>query len=492
MPLWGAPGERAEYYQVLYISGGNQSSKTYSSTSEFCADVRGERPWDGTLTHLDREPGDWLYAGPSFTKHFPTTLSPYFETRMGDLISWRKTDNNKNTVEYHLVTGDVVHCLSYEQHLRAGQSQTDPFEGARWKGALFDEPPPRQVYIATLRGLMRWSSRGAGRMYIGATAVKDPFLINDVYYKAWNKGGPSKRIFAIEFSTADNPSLTERDRAVMAETMTEEEKEMRLHGRPPRLVGRIYKVFDENVHVFDENRWDPLLTRKTQHHDIHERVPSDWPVICLCDPHDTRPWVFIWVAVSPQDDYYVVREWPQEPYANMRRWDNDFDSYAQLIEDIESELPGGQERVTQRIMDPNFGRTQKAGSFQSVQEEMMVRGYYFDVDVQKSLALRHTKVRTQLNYDKSKSLSEMNRPKLFVGLNECRNTIWAFMNYIHKQDKDPTKAPPEGVEDAGKDHMDCIGWMCVKGIRYHTWKTDPAREREIAAEADAWADNALG
>jgi hypothetical protein len=105
-------------YDTFAIFGGNQSSKSVTAMSEFCSWIRGERPWDGSVTAPSGQSRDWLMAGPSFSKHFPLTLNPYFELRMGDWIVEQIKSQQKNTVMYVLKNGDRVHCLSYEQFLK--------------------------------------------------------------------------------------------------------------------------------------------------------------------------------------------------------------------------------------------------------------------------------------------------------------------------------------------------------------------------------------
>ncbi len=460
-------------YSVLFVGGGHQSSKTFGAMSEYCSWMRGERPWDGSITAPKGQGRDWGIGAMSFTKAFDQVICPYFETRMGDLISDRVMNANKTISHYRLVNGDRVHCYSYEQYLKAGRKEgsANVFQQAMFYAFLWDEVPPPGARVSTRRGLVRARSAGWGREIIAATPIRSPVLFDKVYKAARNKGGDQNHIYAIEFSIYDNPSLTPDAIEEIIHDYPAEELEARVHGRFLHLAGRIYDMFDDSVHVWDEDEYDPLVTFETQGNAVDDQEPSDWPIIMSLDPHDRKPWAMGWYALSPTGDMVCVREWPDQPIEKMqsaRRFG--FDDYAERIREVELTLPGGPSRVLWREIDPNFGRRGvTASKGKSIRDELRTLGYYFRDDVIDRKPDGHAAVSTLLRYDTEQPLSELNRPKLFV-LSRCRNHIWSFGCYTHPEHVDPDKPPPKNPKEQGKDHMDCVRYAVMRKPRHRDWR----------------------
>lgn len=475
---------------------------------------------ENVLPPKDNEPGDWLLAGPSFSKHFPLTLNPYFEQRMSHRIVDKVKNQQKVVTQYILDTGDRVHCLSYEQYLKAGKEQTNPFEGPRWKGALFDEPPPREVWIATKRGLLRWMSKFTkkpfaqvyqtiligggnqssksyssqsefdarilgvrdwddsislhyGRAIFACTPLEAAWLFHDVYQNAWNKGGTNRSIFAIEFDITDNPALTDKAIEQFSEGLSPEEREARLHGRFKHLTGRIFPEWDPDIHVFDPNEFDPLRDGWGLTEEGRSGEPSTLPVIMAVDPHPRKPYFMLWVAIGADGRYYAVDEWPNEDYFRMGGCSNGLDRYAEIIAEKESQIPGAEKRVLFREFDPNMSRTpvRTAEGSKTLVDEMRDRGYYFESDVNDKLDFGHSLIHTLLSYDTDRELSETNRPMLYVS-ERCTNLRFAFENYIwdDRGSADPERQGPIKPKDIGKDPMDALRYCLAREQGYVDWR----------------------
>lgn len=467
-----------------------------------------------TLPQDDFEAGDWLLSGPSFSKHFPLTLNPYFEQAMSHRIVDRIKNQQKVVTQYVLDNGDRVHCLSYEQYLKAGKDQTNPYEGPRWKGALFDEPPPREVWVATKRGLLRWQSKFSkppfaqsyqtifigggnqssksytsrsefvanilgerpwdrslspfyGRAIFAATPLECPWLFHEIYRNAWNKGGDNRGIFAIEFDISDNPALTPKAIANFSEGLSPEEVEARLHGRFKHLSGRVFSEFEPQIHVYSPRQFDPLregcLPSRSE--------ASSTPVIMAIDPHYRRPWFMLWVAVMPDETFCVVREWPNDEFERMKSSNRGLDDYAAIIRDVESSFPGGSDRVLWREFDPNLGRTPtaQASASTTLEREMKDRGLFFRADVNDKIHFGHAIIHTLLHYDREREIGPMNRPRLLVS-EECRNLLFAFENYTWDEHSDKDKAPKDKPKDLGKDAMDTLRYCLVREPGFMDWR----------------------
>ncbi|MDR3048690.1 MAG: hypothetical protein LBV16_02460 [Elusimicrobiota bacterium] len=74
------------------------------------------------------------------------------------------------------------------------------------------------------------------------------------------------------------------------ETMQEDEKEARLHGKFKHLVGLVYKEFSE-IHRVDSFE-----------------IPENWTKVCACDFHQRKACYFVWVAIDENDIAYVYDE----------------------------------------------------------------------------------------------------------------------------------------------------------------------------------------
>ena len=479
----------------------HNSSKSTTMMSEFCSWIRGERPWDNSLTCTIEEPGDWLLAYPSHSEHGPKTIWPYFKQRMGDCIVDIIKDQSSKAIKCFVIEVkgrlENVYCSSYEQAKRSGKEIASAFESARLKGVGCDEPPPSFILPAIQRGLSYWHSRGWGRLLIAGTSVEDEYLFNRVFKRSWNLGGDMKEFFSIEFDFLDNPALTQREADnLRASCRTPEEADMRLHGRFRQRAGQVFAGFSMDEHVYDIGDFDPLLDAKGQAQGEPHPAPSDWPVVCVCDPHDQRPWVFQWWAVSPTEDYYLVREWPYDmEYESIRRGPKGgFKHYANVIAEREETLPGGKDRVVWRYMDPRFGPQSKAGMLdQSVQEGMAKLGYWFDCDIDdRTLEARHNSVRDLLSVPfPDEERHSANRAKMRFQ-SDCRNSIWAMLNYVHVQETNRFGEMKIGVRESGKDHADCTGWVAIKRPPYGPWNRGRYDESWAQREMEGWENNALG
>ena len=150
-----------------------------------------------------------------FQKGVGEVILAFFEEWL-DLTKIKRSRNPMGIpVKWELPNGNSFDILTYEQ-------ATEQWEG--WKGHVvwFDEPPPRDKYIATLRGLVDMG----GRCWLTLTPLKQAWLYDEIYTKADNE-----KIFVETVDMRDNTTLTEKQIKQFESSLTEEEKEARLHGR---------------------------------------------------------------------------------------------------------------------------------------------------------------------------------------------------------------------------------------------------------------------
>lgn len=178
-------------------------------------------------------------------------------------------------VEYR--NGSAVDFLTYEQDTKA-------FEGWTGDWAQWDEPMPRDKYIATLRGLMRWKGITWGAM----TPLSEPWIYDEIYTCA---GPGMDRPDIFNFDITDNPTLSPEEVADFASKLTEDEKEARLHGRFKHLSGLVFKELRPDIHFVEP--FD---------------IPKDWTRYCAMDYHSRMPCAMVWIAVDPRGTCYAYDE----------------------------------------------------------------------------------------------------------------------------------------------------------------------------------------
>lgn len=467
--------------KTLVIAGGRRSAKTFTGMSEFCSWPLGERPWNGTKTAEPMAGRRWLIVAPNFSTAIPDVIEPYLELRLGHMIVDRIRNQQKALVTAVLKNGDTIRLNSYEQYLKAGREQTHVFQSGHFDGVLCDEPPPREVWLGIKRGLVTGESRGWGKAIICGTPDQEAFgwIFDELYSRAGNLGGDDPTIWATDFSIYDNPGNSSDAIDRLRSGLSEEEQEAIIYGRFRHIVGRVYKTFNERLHV---QSWDPLV--------LPNGEASSWPIIMVCDPAARRPWAFVWLALDPEGGLHVVDEWPRTNFEAMRTCAMSYEDYANVIRDVEltfptldssgHELEGGR-RVLWRIMDPNSGPSRSPGGGDLSHAEAMGKlGFAFDTEVEDSIPVGHQTVRGLLNLpDSDQPPSALNRPMLFVHSTPdrpCRNVIWSFLHYVYDAVQEGRLAKEDPLP-AGKDHMDCIRYAAMRAPRYVNWREVGSRAR---------------
>jgi hypothetical protein len=128
-----------------------------------------------------------------------------------------------------------------------------------------------------------------GYAWLTMTPLDQPWIYDEIELKAQT----DPDIFCIHVDINDNIGygLNKENIARFANTLREDEKEMRLRGKHRRLIGLIYKEFDPDKHVIAPFEIDPK-----------------WPKYVLIDPHPRTPHMVTWFAVDPWERMIVYDE----------------------------------------------------------------------------------------------------------------------------------------------------------------------------------------
>lgn len=264
--------------KVRLISGSNQSGKSICGSGEGIQISLGVHPTKkipvpnkGRVSATDLQKGIGENIQEQYDKYCPWSEVRRIKKYPGGQMA-----------KIYYKNGSTVDFLSYEQ-------KTEIFEGWIGNWAHFDEPPPRDKYIATMRGLIRY----AGKCWITMTPLTEPWIYDDIYTQG---GKEESQPDVWTFDIYDNKYLTKKEIEDFASRLTPDEKEARLHGRFKHLSGLIYKLFTPETHCVNSFP-----------------IPKDWTRYCAMDYHPRVPCAVIWIAVNPQGIAYVYDEfWVDE------------------------------------------------------------------------------------------------------------------------------------------------------------------------------------
>lgn len=163
------------------------------------------------------------------------------------------------------------------------------FESVELDFAVFDEPPPRSVYIALRRGGRKKGT--VARFLIIGTPISAPWLRTDLY-EPWAKGElPDTECFRYG-TEANKKNLAEGYIESFGRVLTEKERRIRLFGEFFDLEGlALAHLFKRDRHLIEAPRW-----------------PGNWPTVVVIDPAMSKPHVAIIVGITPEDGLVYLKE----------------------------------------------------------------------------------------------------------------------------------------------------------------------------------------
>lgn len=431
--------------------GGNQSGKTQCGSMEvgfyFC-DVY-------PLWYPQKLRQPRVNTGRIVVKDMPHSVSEVIDPALQKSIHPRyvrdrKTNNKGFLTKMISRTGARFDIVTHDMDTMA-------LEGWQGHWAWFDEPPPRDKWVATLRGLVRWN----GRWMVTCTPLSEPWMYDEIY--------TNPEYFVINIDIRDNPYLSEEAIQKFESSLTEEEKEARLHGKFMHLSGLTYKEFDPAIHV------------KPQ-----QAIPSEWPRWCVCDPHDRKPFALIWFAVDPLQRIWIYDEWPSGWFHEMKSSDKSLRDYVHLIREKEM----GQE-IYRRIIDGRAGKapllvgTQSGAHQDSLIDAFQDLGLVFEPSyITMTTGITdpgHLRVKEML-----RTSPVTDEPSLVITAN-CRNLIYAFQHNTWENSRTETGVVLERQSQFAKDFLDLVRY----GLMDNPHWFDPLDEHSQNADRPIhWTERA--
>ena len=417
---------------IRLLVTGNRFGKTEASFVEYQWHLTGQYPdWYPTRLRYHR-PVTARWCCPDFEKGVGEILQEKIDKYMPwDYIVGTDKNSRGFIIKYHYRNGSKLDIATYEQELLS-------YEGVARDLVHFDEPPPRDKFVASLRACV---DRG-GRISMSLTPISEPWIFDELYMQEGEEEHfKNLDIECISGTIYDNPYLKPEYIKKFEAMLTPEEKEARIYGRFLKLTGLVYKQLSRAIH--GKERF---------------LIPSEWPRWMVCDPHDRRPHYLGWFAVDETEDVYFYR------FAKPEGTIYDVGKY---IKEAESS-----ERILRRIIDPNFGQKIYGNSKMTVRQEFQLAGEQIDYDLRFQLAndnieAGHLRVKDYLRYNSLLPISLTNKPKFYI-FNDMSEVWHDMQRYVYDEWKTGSmeKSPKETPKNLFKDIPDLIRYCLMDSPCY--------------------------
>lgn len=272
-------------YKVFTYSGANRIGKTTSLVIIALSVLFGEWPWSGKkFTFPHKEPRKVRLVGQGWETHIKAVLIPELEFWWPGNRRVTKKKNNQG-VDYFWKderSGSTLEILSSAQ-------ASDIAEG--WKGDLvgYDEPPTRDMRVACARGLIDRQ----GRELFCMTLLKEAWIHREVVKAKLANGEIDPTVINLNGDISVNVGygLTQAGVDQFAKTLTEDEKQARLSGKPSYMSSLVCPRFQRELHIKDRFK-----------------IPLDALVDISIDFHPSKPWAINFLATLKNNFKYICEE----------------------------------------------------------------------------------------------------------------------------------------------------------------------------------------
>ena len=412
------PGAQTDFLKskarIRAMFGGNSLGKTSSMVIELLYHHTGMHPHrDVSNTHhtwlvipTARKAEDyWI----EIQKWCPPSMLPKSD-RMG----------TSDIKRFRFKNGSICTIFSHDQDLAV-------FESTNISGAFFDEPPPRNIYVAVYRGLR---ANPDWFICIAATPLSDPWMYEQIYIPG--STGANKDIEIFEGSTYENKHIPTSWIESFRNSLTEDEIKTRIYGKFGMLQGRVFSQFKLEDHVIPEQIW-----------------PADWPVYLAVDPHPKKPHALLAIGVTPDDNYVAIDEHFEtgeisELAETIKKWEKKYLVDSTIIDNSGSSLDWTRQSAVQILADNGILVTPVRRSDKDVSG---------GINRIKQL-LKGTKDR-QGNWT----------PQLKVMAN-CKGLIREFSLYTWAVPKNPERGDAEKVVKTNDELLDCLRYIVNRTPQY--------------------------
>lgn len=271
--------------KIIMLQGGNGIGKTVLGSVIVGSGCLGIQPWDKQETIWGRRPVKVRILCTDWEKHAKTVIVPKLQEWFP--VGQYTTSKNNVGVEsvFKFKNGSSIELMTNKE-------DTKDHEG--WEGDIVwaDEPPPRDKFVANLRGL-RKSKKDLteddpemGVFLLTLTAVSEAWMLDEIVRNI-HKNYAS----VTEIPMSANPYLSKDYQETFAASLKAKERMARIEGKWLNLVGLVWPSFNPEVHIIDP--FD---------------IPTDWPVVPLIDHHPSHPNALSYFAYDPFGRIFVIDE----------------------------------------------------------------------------------------------------------------------------------------------------------------------------------------
>lgn len=336
-------------------------------------------------------------------------------------------------IEHYLFqNGSTIDLLTYQQ---------DPASMEGWDGhvCVFDEPPPRSVYIANVRGLVDHN----GIALFSMTPLKEPWAADEIV------NNPDPSFFSLTASSYDNPHVQRGALDAFFAKLDDDELETRRDGKFLHLQGLVFKEFDKNTHVIRPFK----LTR-------------EYTVYAAIDNHPRTEQAVLFVAVDRHSRVFAFKEIFQHGTPEqVAGWVVDFHDHTHPIEQVLID------RSSQG--DTNRGRS----TYEIIEERLSAAGIPLDFgskDLSSGIGIVRDYLRSQ-NGVASVFITE-----------DCPTLIWEMQRYRWAEwragaDKS-TRTPMNKPVDAEDHEIENLRRLLQLPVRF----VDPGQRANIDPSRNRW------
>ena len=204
------------------------------------------------------------------------------------------------------------------------------FESIEVDFVVFDEPPPRHVYIGMRRGGRRKGYK-ASYLIIG-TPLAAAWLRTDIW-EPWAKGELEDVECFRASSEVNKENLQEGFIEGFSKALTDKERQIRLHGEFYDLEGlALSHLFRRETHIVPRDKdWN-----------------KEWPCVVAIDPHPSKNHIALLLGASRDGHLYVLKELSRKAVAKdfaaeLKKWYEGFRIIDIVVDSLgSSEMTGGE------------------------------------------------------------------------------------------------------------------------------------------------------
>lgn len=285
----------ADLSEIRLVTSGNGSGKTAMAINEALWAAQGYNPITKAFTPVP--------ARIIVVLDNPTKIDEVWLPEMRKWYNLKPEHCHKNgKAHYSELTFDNGSQILFMSHCQ----EELIFESIELDVAIFDEPPPRRIFVSLKRGGRKKGRKP--RFLIIGTPIACSWLRKEIY-EPWVKGD-LKDTSCFKFGTKENEkNLSEGYIESFSRILSEKEKRIRLYGDFFDLDGlALSHIFNRTVHVIPAFEWD-----------------SSNPVVVAIDPHKAKPHHAMMLGVDREGYLYYIKEIKSKAVArdfarDLKKW----------------------------------------------------------------------------------------------------------------------------------------------------------------------------